>query len=50
MIVDLNSDLGEGFGAWTRGDDDALLDIVTSANVAGGRHASVSIKPFAESG
>jgi UPF0271 protein len=38
-IIDLNSDLGEGFGAWTLGDDDALLDIVTSANVACGFHA-----------
>jgi UPF0271 protein len=38
-VVDLNSDLGEGFGAWTLGDDDALLDIVTSANVACGFHA-----------
>src|SRR2546429_3191145 len=28
------SDLGEGFGAWTLGDDAALLDVVTSANVA----------------
>jgi 5-oxoprolinase (ATP-hydrolysing) subunit A len=37
--VDLNADLGEGFGAWTLGDDDALLDIVTSANVACGFHA-----------
>jgi 5-oxoprolinase (ATP-hydrolysing) subunit A len=37
--VDLNSDLGEGFGAWTMGDDDALLEIVTSANVACGFHA-----------
>ncbi len=37
--VDLNSDLGEGFGHWTLGDDDALLDIVTSANVACGFHA-----------
>jgi UPF0271 protein len=38
--VDLNSDLGEGFGQWTLGDDDALLAIVTSANVACGFHAS----------
>lgn len=38
--IDLNSDLGEGFGHWTLGDDDALLDIVTSANVACGFHAS----------
>jgi UPF0271 protein len=38
--IDLNSDLGEGFGHWTLGDDDALLQIVTSANVACGYHAS----------
>ena len=37
--VDLNSDLGEGFGIWTLGDDAALLAIVTSANVACGFHA-----------
>jgi UPF0271 protein len=37
--VDLNSDLGEGFGAWTCGDDAAMLAIVTSANVACGFHA-----------
>jgi len=37
--VDLNSDLGEGFGHWTLGDDDALLGVVTSANVACGFHA-----------
>ena len=37
--VDLNSDLGEGFGRWTLGVDDALLDVVTSANVACGFHA-----------
>lgn len=37
--VDLNSDLGESFGAWRLGDDDALLDVVTSANVACGFHA-----------
>ncbi len=39
MKIDLNSDLGEGFGPWTMGDDDALLGIVTSANVACGYHA-----------
>ncbi|GMA87152.1 hypothetical protein GCM10025868_24020 [Angustibacter aerolatus] len=38
--IDLNSDLGEGFGHWTLGDDDALLGVVTSANVACGFHAS----------
>ena len=37
--VDLNSDLGESFGAWSMGDDAAMLDIVTSANVACGFHA-----------
>jgi UPF0271 protein len=37
--MDLNSDLGEGFGVWTLGDDDALLGVVTSANVACGFHA-----------
>lgn len=39
MKIDLNSDLGEGFGPWTMGDDGALLEIVTSANVACGHHA-----------
>lgn len=38
-MIDLNADLGEGFGIWKLGDDDALLDIVTSANVACGFHA-----------
>ncbi len=37
--VDLNADLGEGFGVWTLGDDRALLDVITSANVACGFHA-----------
>ena len=37
--IDLNSDLGEGFGHWSLGDDDALLGVVTSANVACGFHA-----------
>jgi UPF0271 protein len=37
--IDLNADLGEGFGAWRLGDDDALLGVVTSANVACGFHA-----------
>lgn len=37
--LDLNSDLGEGFGGWRLGDDEALLDVVTSANVACGFHA-----------
>ena len=39
VTVDLNADLGEGFGVWTLGDDDAMLEVVTSANVACGFHA-----------
>ena len=37
--IDLNSDLGEGFGPWPMGDDAAMLGIVTSANIACGFHA-----------
>jgi UPF0271 protein len=37
--LDLNADLGEGFGVWRLGDDEALLGTVTSANVACGYHA-----------
>lgn len=39
QVVDLNADMGESFGAWSMGDDAALLDVVTSANVACGFHA-----------
>ena len=39
MRIDINADLGEGYGRYTCGDDDALLAIVTSANVACGFHA-----------
>ena len=39
LRIDLNADLGEGFGVWRLGDDEALLGIVTSANVACGFHA-----------
>jgi UPF0271 protein len=38
-VVDLNADLGESFGAWRLGDDEALLAVVTSANIACGFHA-----------
>ncbi|MFG2227529.1 LamB/YcsF family protein [Streptomyces sp. NPDC048644] len=38
-VIDLNADLGEGFGRWQLTDDDALLSVVTSANVACGFHA-----------
>lgn len=37
--VDLNADVGESFGRWSLGDDDALMGIITSANVACGFHA-----------
>lgn len=37
--IDLNADLGEGLGRWSLGDDEAMLDVVTSANVACGFHA-----------
>lgn len=37
-VVSLTTDVGEGFGRWTLGDDDALLGIVTGANVACGFH------------
>ena len=37
--IDLNSDLGESFGPWKMGDDEAMLQVVTSANVACWFHA-----------
>ncbi|MCQ0969625.1 LamB/YcsF family protein [Paracoccus sp. TK19116] len=39
MRIDLNSDLGEAYGAWSMGDDSAMLDVVSSANIACGAHA-----------
>lgn len=39
MIIDLNADVGESFGPWSMGDDAAMFDIVTTANVACGFHA-----------
>jgi UPF0271 protein len=38
MQVDLNCDMGESFGPWTMGDDVAMLDLITSANIACGFH------------
>lgn len=38
MQVDLNCDMGEGYGRWSLGDDAAMLDIVTTANIACGFH------------
>ncbi|WP_353951909.1 5-oxoprolinase subunit PxpA [Knoellia sp. S7-12] len=43
MQIDLNSDLGESLGTWQLGDDAAMLDLVTSANVACGFHAGDSL-------
>jgi UPF0271 protein len=45
--MDLNSDLGEGFGPWSMGDDAAMLGVVTSANIACGGHASDPDSMFA---
>ena len=42
MTVDLNSDLGEGFGAWQMGNDAAMLDVASSVNIACGFHAGDS--------
>ncbi|MBP1318303.1 5-oxoprolinase subunit PxpA [Herbaspirillum sp. 1130] len=39
LCIDLNSDMGEGFGAYRMGDDEAILKIVSSANIACGMHA-----------
>ena len=39
MTVDLNADLGESYGRWSLGDDDAMLELITSANIACGFHA-----------
>jgi UPF0271 protein len=38
-MIDINSDMGESFGAYQMGDDEALLGYVTSANIACGFHA-----------
>jgi UPF0271 protein len=43
MKIDLNSDMGEGFGRYNVADDDALIDIVSSANVACGFHAGDAV-------
>jgi len=47
--IDLNADLGEAFGVWRMGDDDAMLKLVTSANIACGFHAGdpeIMVKSF----
>ncbi len=43
LRIDLNSDLGESLGTWELGNDEAMLEIVTSANVACGFHAGDSL-------
>lgn len=43
MRIDLNSDMGEGFGAWRMADDEALLEIVSSVNLACGYHAGDAV-------
>ncbi|MET9505316.1 5-oxoprolinase subunit PxpA [Streptomyces sp. NPDC006622] len=42
-MIDLNADLGEGFGRWRLTDDEQLLSVVTSANVACGFHAGDAV-------
>ena len=39
MDIDLNADVGEGFGPWRMGDDAALMEVISSANIACGYHA-----------
>lgn len=45
--IDLNADLGEGYGQWPMGNDADMLDIVTSANIACGGHAGDAETMFA---
>jgi UPF0271 protein len=39
MMIDLNADMAEGYGEWRIGDDDAMMGLVSSANIACGFHA-----------
>lgn len=39
VVVDINCDLGESFGNYTMGNDEAVMPYITSANIAGGFHA-----------
>lgn len=47
MQIDLNSDLGEGFGPWRMGEDARILRLVSSANIACGGHAGDAETMFA---
>jgi 5-oxoprolinase (ATP-hydrolysing) subunit A len=46
MIVDLNCDMGEGFGVYRLGDDAEMLTVATSANIACGFHAGDPLVPI----
>ncbi len=46
MHIDLNADLGEGFGSWRIGDDEAMMNVVSSANIACGGHAGDNATMF----
>jgi 5-oxoprolinase (ATP-hydrolysing) subunit A len=39
LVIDLNCDMGESFGAWTLGNDAAMMKLISSANIACGFHA-----------
>ena len=39
MRIDLNADVGESYGAWSLGEDEALIPLVTSVSIACGAHA-----------
>lgn len=41
MKIDVNSDMGEGFGVYQLCDDEALMQVVSSANIACGFHAGI---------
>ena len=41
--INLNSDMGESYGAWSMGDDDTLLTVITSANIACGFHGGDAV-------
>jgi UPF0271 protein len=43
MEIDLNADLGEGYGRWRIADDESLLKLVSSANIACGYHAGDAV-------
>lgn len=46
MYIDLNADLGESFGSWSMGDDEAMMDVISSASIACGGHAGDNATMF----